>query len=324
MNAPAPALDLPHTAVAAADHPPRLPFVLAAGVTAHHRERITPAALAGLKTRVGAILEMLKAEAARVHGEAAEFFSAAPPTLRLLSPLAGIADQMVAEEGLEHGFELHVVLPFDRARARSHLRAKESRARFDALLARASSVLELLGGAEDALEPHTTAGLATVAHSDLLIAIWDDRPKHERGAAGEIARQAVTKAKPIIHVPLEERADIELRWGAFEPSFVTEVDDPATIRRFSREELGGVFDRLFAPPSDPRERGFIRVFNGERRRPWRWRIEYPLLLALAGVAPFRRRHWHTDQTAGETLAEWRQFREACDEGKAVSVQLAAL
>ena len=298
--------------------------MLCVGITGHRKEAIPEPAFAALRGRLTEVLETVAEQAASVRAEASEFFSDEPPRLLFVSPLADGADQIAAEAALELGFELQAVVPFDREQYRAELADDEARERFDRLLGRAACVLELPGGPQDALEPYVMAGLATVTHSDLLIAVWDGLPPRGRGGTGEVVRLAIAKAKPVIHVPVKPGAMIDLRWGAFEPAFVTEVEDPATIRPFSAAELKAVFDRILAPPADERERDFIRVFQNERRRRWHARIEYPLLLAVAGISRLKRRHWRSDQSAADTHAEWRSFREACDRADAVSMPLAAL
>jgi len=324
VNAPSGDLDLPPAYVGPVDRPPLLPFVLSVGITGHRKEAIPPAAFATLRGRLGEVLKTVAAEAAAVRAGAREFFSDEPPRLRFVSPLADGADQIAAEAALALGFELQAVLPFERAQYRAELADDEARERFDDLLARAACVLELPGGPLDALEPYVMAGLATVTHSDLLIAVWDGLPPRGRGGTGEVVRLAIAKAKPVVHVPVGAKAAIDLRWGAFEPAFVTEVEDPATIRAFSPAELRAVLETILAPPADERERAFIRQFQNERRRRWHARIEYPLLLAVAGISRLKRRHWRSDQSAADTHQEWRAFSEACEQANAVSMPLAAL
>ena len=62
-----------------------------------------------------------------------------------MSPIADGADQIAAEVALKLGWELQVVLPFARAEYRASLANDGARERFDALIERASCVLELPG-----------------------------------------------------------------------------------------------------------------------------------------------------------------------------------
>jgi len=274
--------------------------------------------------RLKETLETLAATARAIHRAEGAFFAPEDPRLVFISALADGADQIGAEIALALGYELHAILPFERARYRSDLADDDARERFDYLLNRAVGVLELPGGQDDALQPYVMAGLATVAQSDLLIAVWDGLPSRGRGGTAEVVDLAVRKAKPVIRIPVDRKTPLDLRWGAFEPSFVTDAGDPATVRSFSREELDAVVTRISAPPADPRERAFILEFLGERRRRWKLRIEYPLLLAIAGITRLKRRHWRADQSVVETHEEWQEFRKACDEADAVAAPLAGL
>ncbi len=306
------------------DHPPALPFVLSVGITGHRSEAIPADAIDTICERLKEILERLAAQAGEIHRSETAFFGPEAPRLVFISALADGADQVGAEIALALGYELHAILPFGRERYRSELASDVARERFDYLLNCAVGVLELPGGPDDALQPYVMAGLATVAQSDVLIAVWDSLPPRGRGGTAEVVDVAVRKAKPVIRIPVDPAVSLDLRWGAFEPSFVTDASDPATIRNYSADELSAVVRRIVAPPMDSRERAFILEFLGEHRRPWKLRIEYPLLLAVAGITRVKRRHWRADQSVAETHEEWQQFREACDEADAVAAPLARL
>jgi hypothetical protein len=306
------------------EHPPAVPFVLSVGVTGHRSGAIPAASVDHVRSRLKDILEALAAKAAAIHRAESAFFGPESPRLIFISALADGADQMGAEIALGLGFELHAILPFGRDLYRADLASDAAREKFDELLNRSNGVLELPGGADDALQPYVMAGLATVAQSDLLIAVWDGLPPRGRGGTAEVVDLAVRKAKPLVRIPVDQGTPLDLRWGAFEPSFVTDASDPATIRAFSASELDNLVERLIAPPSDPRERAFVLEFLGEHRRPWKLRIEYPLLLAAAGITRLKRRHWRADQSVVETHQEWQEFREACDDADAVAAPLAGL
>ena len=301
-----------------------MPFVLSVGITGHRSEAIPADATDLVWERLKQILEALAAKAGAIHRSETEFFGPELPRLVFISALADGADQIGAEIAIALGYELHAILPFERDRYRADLANDEARERFNYLLDRAVGVLELPGGPADALQPYVMAGLATVAQSDVLIAVWDGLPPRGRGGTAEVVDLAVRKAKPVVRIPVDRETSLDLRWAAFEPSFVTDASDPATIRGFSVAELENVVERVIAPPSDARERAFVLEFLGEHRRPWKLRIEYPLLLAAAGITRLKRRHWRADQSVVETHQDWQDFREACDEADAVAAPLAGL
>ena len=86
------------------------------------------------------------------------FALGSPPRLRFVSPIADGADQIAAEVALELGWELQAVLPFERADYRASLANHGARERFDALLERASCVLELPGDRTRELEAYVMTG----------------------------------------------------------------------------------------------------------------------------------------------------------------------
>jgi hypothetical protein len=65
------------------------------------------------------------------------------------------------------------------------------------------------------------------------------------------------------------------------------------------------------PPPDEQEQNFLKRFNSEKMRPIRTRIEYPLLLAAAGVKGFRPRSFTDKYCAAQIQDEWQRYREGC-------------
>jgi hypothetical protein len=306
------------------DRSPSVPFVFAVGVTGHRKDALAPAALLTVHERLRTVLETLVEKAKAVHTADRQFFTADPPRLLFVSALADGADQMAAEVALDLGFELHAVLPFDRDRYRVGMADDASRTRFEALLSRATCSLELPGGGGDDLDAYVMAGRATIAHSDVIIAVWDGLPPRGRGGTGEVVSLAHERGTPLVHVPVESTGDTMIRWTAFEPNVVTQVDDPANVRPFDEVSAKAVVSAILAPPPDQREREFLLTFLGERPRKIRPRIEYPLLLAAAGISPLRRHHWRADLGSKMTRAEWQSYSAACERAQAASAPLGAL
>src|SRR5947208_1324674 len=85
----------------------------------------------------------------------------------LTAPIADGADQIAAKEALDLGWDLQVILPFARAEYRASLSDEPARERFDALVERASCVLELPGHSGNQLDAYVMTGRATVSHCDL-------------------------------------------------------------------------------------------------------------------------------------------------------------
>jgi len=304
--------------------PPAVPFVFAVGVTGHRKDALAPSALLTVHERLRTALESLVARAEAVHAAERQFFSSDPPRLLFVSALADGADQMAAEVALDLGFELHAVLPFYCDRYRAGMADEASRARFDDLVSRSTCSLELPGNGGEDLDAYVMAGRATIAHSDVIIAVWDGLPPRGRGGTGEVVKLAHERGTPIVHVPVDATGETMIRWTAFEPNVVTLVDDPANVRPFDDGSAEAVLFAILAPPPDPQERAFLLTFLGERPRAIRPRIEYPLLLAAAGISPLRRHHWRADLSSQMTRAEWQSYSEACERAQAASAPLGAL
>jgi hypothetical protein len=290
--------------------PPRLPFVLSVGVTGH-RADIIGAGAAALGTRIRyTLLQIAEAGAALLERER-DCFAPGPPRLRFVSPIADGADQIAAQIALDLGWELQAILPFERATYRASLANDGARAQFDALLARSTCVLELPGDAAHSLEAYVMTGRGTVAHCDLLIAVWDGRPPRGRGGTGEVVQFALTRGTAIVHVPLDARAGIRLLWSAFDPTVVTVADDPGVARPLDREDVDALLAGLLMPPPDQQEQKFLKGFLSERSRRIRARIEYPLLLAAAGVKKFRPGNFTDKYCAAQIQDEWQRYRAGC-------------
>lgn len=291
--------------------PPALPFGFAVGITGHRKDALAPGSLLGIEERLRTALQSLASAAAEVHAANAEFFSDAPPRLLFVSPLADGADQLGARIAIELGFELHAILPFAREEYRLDLDDPRARERLDDLIGRAASVLELPGDRAHELDAYVMAGRATVAHSDLMIAVWDGLPPRGRGGTGEVVELALTRGTPLIHLPVDASRAATIRWSAFDPSVITRTPDTTTERPLNQEQLGKLIPALLAPPPSAAERKFLALFLSERSRKWRTRIEYPLLLAAAGVSRFGRKDWHEEECAARNMEEWREFRQSC-------------
>ena len=307
----------------AATHPPRLPFVLSVGITGHRIEALPEEAVETIVERIGTALVELKARAAELCHRERSIFADLPPRLLFVSPLAEGADQIAADIALELGFELHAILPFARDSYRTTLHNSGLK-RFDILADRAACVLELPGHLADQHDAFVMAGRATVAHCDMLIALWDGLPPRGRGGTGEVVELALTRGTPLIHVPVDPEQPLGLRWSAFDPSVITRRAEKPIERRFTTEHLDQVLTGLLSPPPDANERAFIATFQSERSRRWKARLEYPLMLAAAGVARFGRHAWRGDVSAIYVREDWDRYRSGCWEPSGLSNPLAPL
>jgi len=302
-------------------HPPRLPFVLSVGVTGHRKNAVPKEACDALKERIRTALSLLVQCAAAVQAKEREFYTDEPLRLRFVSPLADGADQIAARVAIDLGFDLHAVLPFAREAYRRELADSEARDAFDELLRAATCVLELPGEHEVPIDAYVMTGRATVAHCDMMLAIWDGLAPRGRGGTGEVVELAVVNGTPVVHVPIEPTQPMRLLWSAFDPTVVTVRVERTTERPLDEFHLGALLTALFAPPADPQERQFLSIFSRERIKAIRARIEYPVMLAITGVAKFNPRRMREAVCAEEIRSEWIRFRQECAEPNEVRAPL---
>jgi hypothetical protein len=298
------------TAQTGANAPPRLPFVVSVGVTGHRSEAL-PTVLAGLRSRIRAALQLIADGAEEARKRDADCFSEAPTRLLLISPLADGADQIVAEEALALGYALHAVLPFERIAYRGDLADDAARAQFDLLLGRAEKVLELPGLRDRELEAYAMIGRATISHCDILLGVWDGLEPRGRGGTAEVVRLAIRRGTPVLHLPVDDAAPAQLLWSAFDPAVITEAEDETVTRPVDAAQLDQMLGALLLPPQDPQEQRFLRRFCSERARRIQARIEYPLLLAVAGVSRFKPGSIRESRAVAAIEQEWRRYREQC-------------
>ena len=305
--------------------PPRLPFALSVGVTGHRLEAIPEARRNAVEARLAEALERIEQAAIALYRREQESFSADPPLFTLVSPLAEGADQMAAAAALARGWQLQAVLPFDRAAYVADFDDEESRTRFQQLVEAAACVLELPGDPHDPLEAYVMAGRGTVAHCDILLAVWDGLPPRGRGGTGEIVELAINRGTAIVHLPMAADLPLEILWSAFDPHVVTWTGHDRNVHRpFDEEHLALLLDATLALPPDPRERQFFAQFARERQRKVRARLEYPLLLALTGVGRLKSNHWREARSVAAIDEEWRNFVAGCSDCHGVSAPLELL
>ena len=114
----------------------------------------------------------------------------ATPDLHLLSSLAEGADCLVAQAALQLGYQLHVVLPFARHIYAEDFVTPDAQHVFAALLGQAQTVLELPGARQDRPAAYLAAGRYLLAHSQLLLTLWDGLPAKGEGGTGQIVTEA--------------------------------------------------------------------------------------------------------------------------------------
>jgi len=141
------------------------------------------------------------------------------PKLWIVTSLAEGADRLVAEEGLNLGFGLQCPLPRERNGYQQDFETKNAIGAFNKLLSQADAVFELDGERSGKwLEPeaYEAVGRVTMAHSDLLIAIWDGDPG-KLGGTGQMAKEALQEGIPTVRISTQNPSQIEFISSAFAP-----------------------------------------------------------------------------------------------------------
>ena len=313
--------DCDDAASAQSDAPPKVPLALVLGVTGH-RPDLLDGERDRIERRLAEIFDEIVALLAQLAAEHAPVFAPVAPRLHLVSPLAEGADQVAARVALAKHFTLGAMLPFARGLYERDFAAGLPRDGFQALLAQARSVLELPGERGAPLAAYVMAGRATIAHCDVLIAIWDGEPPRGRGGTGEVVEIALLEGTPILHVPIDPAAPVRLLWSGFDQHVcTTRENSQAAAVPYSADALETVLGAILLPPDDPRERGFILDYYRERERRLNLRLEYPLLLALTGVGGLSRTSVRPTPMQYALKSEWQTFRDACGEGHGVTTAI---
>lgn len=295
---------------------PRLPFGLAVGVTGHRIAAVGRASIEATKARIASVFELLAVTADTLHRRNAAAFDQAPARYRLVSPLADGADQLAARLAVARGWALDVVLPFAHEDYCDDFSDPSDCALYHQLRDGAAAVLELPGTRANPLDAYVAAGRAVVAHTDVVVAVWNGEAARGRGGTAEIVEHALRRGLPVIHVPIDPTEAVRVLWTGFNdpPLDVLDFCD-APVRDLDANSADLVLTALLAPPADPTERGFIEAFHAERERRWRWRCEYPALLGLLGIKRLRLGVVRVAPYAEATRAEWTGFTDGCAEAR---------
>ena len=263
----------------ALQHPPRAPLVLRVGVVGHRpdpKKRPNPDVAALRETCRELLLhiqdtfggvatshrDLFAEPPARVEGNV----EGSPPCgLRLVSALAEGADQWVAGEAQQLGYELQVVLPFERQEYEKDFdeNARREHCRLRAL---ASAVFELDGCRAHANASYLAAGLVVLNQSDLLIALWDGKDPQGVGGTGQIVQEALRRGIPIVWVNWASPSEWHIKRPAWR-MLRQPVDLQGDLRLLTDEVI-----QLLLPPQadgdEPHGRDLREAYFCERRRSW--------------------------------------------------------
>ena len=301
--------------------PPKVPLALVLGVTGHRPDLLDDQA-DRIERQLAEVFDEAVAMVARLAVEHGALFAPDKPQFQMVSPLAEGADQIAARVALAKGFSLGAMLPFARGTYEQDFAAGAPRDAFHALVAQARSVLELPGARGAPLTAYVMAGRATIAHCDVLIAIWDGEPPRGRGGTAEVVEIALLQGTPILHVPIDPIQPMRLLWSGLDPHVCTTRENcHAAAVPYGVEALEAVLDAILLPPVGPRERVFILDYYRECERRLHLRLEYPLLLALTGVRRIGLTSVRAASMDESLKSEWQAFRIACGQGHGVETAI---
>lgn len=283
--------------------PPIPELAFCVGISGHRN--LPEAAIHAVRAQLGEALREIAIGVARLAAEHPHCYADVAPRLSLLSQLAAGADQLAAETALEAGYALRVVLPFPRADFAEDF-DEASRARFDHLIARSEQCWSLPGTRAHADGAYAHAGEATAAQCDLLIAIWDGHHARGLGGTADVVDYAVRRGVPVLHVPTDG-SPARILWSGFDklPPVLFHRHD---VPRRPMEQ--GLIDRLLhALLIPPGETDLLGVFLAERERRWRFRPEFPLLMAATGVRKVTRQNLRSAPFFRRTCDDWAPYHD---------------
>jgi hypothetical protein len=281
---------------------------LRVGVTGHRTgPKLPPEALAPIRQTIDRLVAAIAASARDVLAQGKRGLVDTSLELVLISALAEGADRVAAEAGLAADYSLEAVLPFAKAEYLLDFESAESRAAFESLLGRATSVLELDGGRKQANRAYEAAGLVTLANCDLLIAIWDQNEAAGVGGTALVVDRAVNDGIPVVLINPAQSERASLLWAADIALTPASVRHEDLELREALEEIHGVVDLLIAPPQTEPSRSKLAIFLAEKERRWNFGPWYALLLFAFGGQKLQRRDFELPPYLATTRAQWADY-----------------
>ncbi len=229
-----------------------------------------------------------------------------PPGLRLISALAEGADQWVAAEAAQLGYELQAVLPFQRTEYEKDFTEAGVLEEHRRLRKLSTAVFELDGCRAHPGESYLAAGRVLLNQTDLLFAIWDGQDAQGLGGTGQIVREALQRGIPTLWVNWAAPA----KWQFLHPAWrllqqPSDVQDDLKLLEEKVQEL------LLPPTAEhsghkPAEQDLREAYFTEVRSPrtwlggW-WNFFRDLLRGKPGLLTIR-----VPEFIPTTQADWRK------------------
>lgn len=187
--------------------PPPLQKAIRVGVTGHRN--LSPYDMENLSRSIREVLRTIR-EAMISSPLTPNSKVDEPFVTSLLSPIAAGSDQLVAEIALELEYKLFCPLPLPKDEYSSDfVDDPDSQGLFHKLIQQADSVLEL-DGTEGRPAAYETVGRFIIAHSDVLIAVWDGQAARGIGGTAQIVSEALDEKKIVIIIPPQRPDDYHI------------------------------------------------------------------------------------------------------------------
>lgn len=262
-------------------------MALTFGLTGHRPDRLPAQSDGVLEADIEALLHRCRADLGAFAKESA-WYRNDLPLIRVVSAFAEGADWIAAKAAIAAEVELAAALPFAKEEYREDFATPDLKEHFDKLLSHATSVLELPGQRAQEAAAYEAAGLATLAHADMLIALWDGGPSRGRGGTAEMVDHAIRQNIPVIHFDTTGQSPPALLWAGFD-TVSREAPTIWTVPRHGLEMLSNVLERLVTPPVQGGDARNYADFEIDMIRPTRLGDWYRGFVWLFRATPHRAR-----------------------------------
>jgi hypothetical protein len=287
------------------DRPPRPRFALKIGIIGHRPDDLPKDSHQSIQDAISEALSVVIEEAAKAHGRHAQWFSAEPPLISMISALAEGSDRLAAHAALALKIPLFSCLPFEKTEYENDFKSTASLEEFHDLLARSCSLLELSGSRANRIamdRAYELVGLTTVIQADLMVAVWDGGLSRGRGGTRDMIAATTRLGTPLIHIDPSGTQPTLVKWRGLN-SFPLSIDDVGDLPAAAlRTGLANVIEELVKPPGDLEEQQSMTRFLDETG-PFKFRrLEWDLMLSLLGARGLRSRQSSSSEPAALGLA----------------------
>lgn len=270
--------------------PPLPRLTLRVGVTGHRPDRLVSSDVVTIRHQIETVLRLIKDTVIEASAKVLSVYQPDMPVLRLVSALAEGSDRLVAQAGLDLGYEIQAVLPFQRVDYLKDFETETSRQEFDDLIKQATAVIELDGVhlAHGDGQPYAACGRVILDHCDVLIAIWNGE-EGRRGGTADVVREAARQGVTIIWI--DARAPYGIRFG-----IGSRYDVAGSFAEVTGLLRRRIEDVITAPNGAATDGPALQYFS-ERVVRWSPTIVWKAFLVIVGASGLR--VWSTDTSDSE-------------------------